>query len=85
MLAEISDRMKAIARGCLANARRPVRVPSFYLSIFTLVCLVEARGKAWGSHSRCTLCASFLRLLGQQLTITLPEQSSRAVRTWNEP
>ena len=85
MLAEISDRMKAIARGCLANARRPVRVPSFYLSIIYTCVSGRARGKAWGSHSRCTLYASFLRLLGQQLTITLPEQSSRAVRTWNEP
>ena len=57
MLAEISDRMKAIARG------RQVRVPSFYLSmIYTCVsdwAREEGMGKPFAMFALCIISAAF--------------------------
>ncbi|MGB6767506.1 MAG: hypothetical protein WBE50_05335, partial [Methyloceanibacter sp.] len=67
-----------------ANARfgKTVFILRFYN--LRLRVSVENWGLAWGSHLRCALYASFLRLWGQQLTAILPERLSRAVLTWNE-
>ena len=67
-----------------SERQNSVRLSSFCALQFTLACLVENWGLAWGSHLRCALYASFLRLWGQQLTAILPERLSRAVLTWNE-